>query len=45
MKKKVDPRVSEYYKNLAKKSVKARHAKLMAKLDKNDIHKQNVKQG
>ena len=42
MKKKIDPRISEYYKELAKKGVKARHAKLMAKLDKKVINSPNV---
>mgnify|MGYP001597483266 CR=1 FL=1 len=37
MKKKIDPRISEYYKELAKKGVKARHAKLLAKLDKKEL--------
>jgi len=34
--KKIDKRISEYYRELAKKSVKARHAKLLEKLDNKD---------
>ena len=41
-KKKIDSKVSEYYRKLGKKSAAKRHAKLMGKLDKKDINSPNV---